>query len=146
MHQPLPKESLDRVLQEMGIEDISRTTIRQCAMIGAALEQEAGEPFSHLEFGVPGIPACPIGIEAQKKALDEGKCSIYPSVQGLSELKENASRFIKAFIDVDINPKGIVPTVGSMQGSLTCILECSQLNPEKDTILYICPGFSAQGR
>ena len=72
--------------------------------------------------------------------------SIYPSVQGLPELKKNASRFIKAFIDIDIDPKGIVPTVGSMQGSLTSILECSQLQPGKDTILYICPGFSAQGR
>ena len=130
----------------MGIEDISRTTIRQCSMVGSALESAAGEPFSHLEFGVPGIPACPIGIEAQKKALDAGVPSIYPSVQGIPELKENASRFVKAFIDIDIDPKGIVPTVGSMQGSMTSILECSQLQPGKDTILYICPGFSAHGR
>ena len=47
---------------------------------------------------------------------------------------------------MDIDPKCIVPTVGSMQGSLTSILECSQLQPGKDTILYICPGFSAHGR
>ena len=146
MKKPLSKKLLDDVLSDLGIDDISRTTIRQCAMIGGALEQEAGEKFSHLEFGVPGIPACPIGIEAQKKALDEGKCSIYPSVQGLPELKKNGSRFVKAFIDVDIDPKGIVPTVGSMQGSLTSILECSQLQPGKDTILYVCPGFSAHGR
>ena len=45
MKQPLPKEKLSHVLQDMGIDDISRTTIRQCAMIGATLEQEAGEPF-----------------------------------------------------------------------------------------------------
>ncbi len=146
MDKPISKAHLDRLLADMGIDDISRTTIRQCAMIGGALEEEAGEKFSHLEFGVPGIPACPIGIEAQKKALDAGVCSIYPSVQGLPELKQNASRFVKAFIDVDIDPKGIVPTVGSMQGSMTSILECSQLKPGKDTILYICPGFSAHGR
>ena len=133
-------------LLEMGIDDISRTTIRQCSMLGSALEADAGEPFSHLEFGVPGIPACPIGIEAQKKALDAGVPSTYPSVQGIPELKQNASRFVKAFIDIDIDPKCIVPTVGSMQGSMTCILECSQLQPGKDTILYICPGFSAHGR
>ena len=144
MNQPLPKESLDRVLREMGIEDISRTTIRQCAMIGAALEQEADEPFSHLEFGVPGIPACPIGIEAQKKALDEGKCSIYPSVQGLQELKENASRFVKAFIGIDINPTGCVPTVGSMQGTFASFLVCSQRVKGKDTVLFIDPGFPVQ--
>ena len=146
MDKPLSKQMLDDVLAEMGIEDISRTTIRQCSMLGSALEERSGEKFSHLEFGVPGIPACPIGIEAQKKALDNGIPSIYPSVQGLPALKKNASRFVKAFIDVDIDPKGIVPTVGSMQGSMTSILECSQLDPKKDTILYICPGFSAHGR
>ena len=146
MEFPISQESLNQVLRSMGVEDLSRTTIRQCAMIGSLLEEQSGETFSHLEFGVPGIPACPVGVEAQKKALDAGKCSIYPSVQGLPELKKNASRFVKAFIDVDINPRGIVPTVGSMQGSLTSILECSQLQPGKDTILYICPGFSAHGR
>ena len=146
MEKPLEKKVLDEALAEMGIEDVSRTTIRQCSMLGSMLEERAGEKFSHLEFGVPGIPACPIGIEAQKKALDNGIPSIYPSVQGLPELKKNAARFVKAFIDVDINPKGIVPTVGSMQGSMTSILECSQLDPRKDTILYICPGFSAHGR
>ena len=146
MRECIPEEKLQAKLREMGIDDISRTTIRQCSMIGSALEAEAGEEFSHLEFGVPGIPACPIGIEAQKKALDSGVPSIYPSVQGIPELKTNAARFIKAFIDIDIDPKGIVPTVGSMQASMTSILECSQLQPGKDTILYICPGFSAHGR
>ena len=146
MQSIISEETLRAKLQELGIDDISRTTIRQCSMVGSALEAESGETFSHLEFGVPGIPACPIGIEAQKKALDAGVPSSYPSVQGIPELKQNAARFVKAFIDVDIDPKGIVPTVGSMQGSMTSILECSQLQPGKDTILYICPGFSAHGR
>ena len=146
MNLPLSNEVLSGKLREMGIDDISHTTIRQCSMLGSALEEESGQEFSHLEFGVPGIPACPIGIEAQTKALDRGIPSIYPSVQGIPELKKNAARFVKAFIDIDVDPKGIVPTVGSMQGSMTCILECSQLQPGKDTILYICPGFSAHGR
>ena len=146
MKEIISEERLRSKLREMGIDDISRTTIRQCSMLGSALEAESGEKFSHLEFGVPGIPACPIGIEAQKKALDAGVPSSYPSVQGIPELKKNAARFVKAFIDIDIDPRGIVPTVGSMQGSMTSILECSQLQPGKDTILYICPGFSAHGR
>ena len=146
MDKPLSQEQLLSQFRELGIEDVSHTTIRQCSMVGSALEAFSGEKFSHLEFGVPGIPACRIGLEAQKKALDAGIPSIYPSVQGIPELKKNASRFVKAFIDIDIDPKGIVPTVGSMQGSMTSILECSQLQPGKDTILYICPGFSAHGR
>ena len=137
---------MHEAMQALGIDDISRTTIRQCSLLGSYLEEKSGEKFSHLEFGVPGIPACKYGIEAQKKALEAGVASIYPSIQGIPELKKNASRFVKAFIDIDIDPKGIVPTVGSMQGSITSILECSQLQPGKDTILYVCPGFSAHGR
>ena len=146
MDRPIPKEQLDRILREMEIQDLSRTTIRQCSMVGGRLEESTGEPFTHLEIGVPGIAACPIGIEAQKQALDAGVPAVYPSVQGIPALKENASRFVKAFIDIDIDPRGIVPTVGSMQGSMTCILECSQATKGKDTILYICPGFSPHGR
>ena len=146
MDKPIAKSELYRILAEMDIDDVSRTSIRQCQMLGNKLEELQGEPFSHLEIGVPGIPACPIGIKAQQEALNKGYASIYPPVQGIPELKKNASRFIKAFIDVDIDPKGIVPTVGSMQGSMTSILECSQMQPGKDTILYICPGFSAHGR
>ena len=146
MKKAISKEELNEAMRSLGIQDISKTTIRQCSMLGSYLEEKSGEKFSHLEFGVPGIPACKMGIEAQKKALDSGVASIYPTIQGLPELKKNASRFIKAFIDIDINPKGIVPTVGSMQGSITSILECSQLQPGKDTILYVCPGFSAHGR
>ena len=146
MKEPVSQEIFRKILAEMDIDDVSRTSIRQCQMLGNKLEEGQGEPFSHLEIGVPGIPACPIGIAAQKEALDKGLSAIYPPVQGIPELKKNAAEFIKAFIDVDIDPKGIVPTVGSMQGSMTSILECSQLHPSKDTILYICPGFSAHGR
>lgn len=146
MDHPLPQSALDKVLKDLDIRDISKTTIRQCTAVGSALEQASGEKFSHLEIGVPGIRPCPYGIEAQKKALDEGIPAIYPVINGLPELKENASRFIKAFIDVDVDPKGIVPTVGSMQASFNLVLECSQLDPKKDTVLYICPGFPPHGR
>lgn len=137
---------LDGILKDMDIRDISKATIRQCTAVGSELERQSGESFTHLEIGVPGIAACPYGIEAQKKALDSGKASIYPVINGLPELKKNASRFLKAFVDVDVDPAGIVPTVGSMQASFNLVLECSQLDPRKDTILYICPGFPPHGR
>ena len=146
MSQVIPQQQLDALLKEMDIRDLSKATIRQCTAVGSTLEQLSEEPFTHLEIGVPGIPACPVGIEAQKKALDSGIASIYPVINGLPELKRNASRFMKAFVDVDIDPRGIVPTVGSMQASFNLVLECSQMTPGKDTILYICPGFPPHGR
>ncbi len=146
MKEPIPQHLIDEVLARNDIRDISRATIRQNVAVGAALEKEVGEPFVHLEIGVPGIDACPIGIQAQKEALDRGVASVYPIISGLPQLKQNASEFVKAFIDIDVPPECIVPTVGSMQASFNLVLECSQLQKEKDTILYICPGFSAHGR
>ena len=143
---PIPKQVIDKVLAENGLKDFSKATIRQNVVVGASLEKLTGERFVHLEIGVPGIEACPVGIEAQKAALDRGVASVYPIINGIPELKESASRFVKAFIDIDVSPRSIVPTVGSMQASYNLVLECSQLDPKKNTILYICPGFSAHGR
>ena len=46
---------------------------------------------------------------------------------GIPELKQQTSRFIRAFLDVGVAPQGCIPTVGSMQGSFTAFLLCSQL-------------------
>ena len=138
---PISKTAVDEVLQRLDIADIGRTTIRQCVNVAHELERISGERFVHLEFGIPGLNACQIGIDAQKKALDSGYASVYPPACGIPELKENGSRFIKAFVGVDISPEGIVPTVGSMQGCYNLLLECVQMNPAKDTVVYLNPGF-----
>ncbi len=142
MKKPIEKKVIDEVLANMDISDISRATIRQCVAVANKLEAINDMRFIHLEIGVPGILACPVGIEAQKAALDSNIAHEYPPIGGIPILKQNASKFLKAFANVDITPECIVPTVGSMQGSMNLILECSQLNPEKDTILYINPGFA----
>ena len=138
---PISKAAVDEVLQRLDIADIGRTTIRQCVNVAHELERISGERFVHLEFGIPGLNACQIGIDAQKKALDSGDASVYPPACGIPELKENGSRFIKAFVGVDISPEGIIPTVGSMQGCYNLLLECVQMNPAKDTVVYLNPGF-----
>lgn len=138
---PVSRQSIDEVLRRLDIADIGRTTIRQCVNVSHELEKLSGEKFVHLEFGIPGLNACPIGIDAQKKALDSGEASVYPPACGIPELKENGSCFIKAFVGVDISPEGIVPTVGSMQGCYNLLLECVQINPSKDTVVYLNPGF-----
>ena len=137
----ISKTAIDEVLQRLDIADIGRTTIRQCVNVSHELERISGEKFVHLEFGIPGLNACQIGLDAQKKALDNGDASVYPPACGINEIKENGSRFIKAFVGVDISPEGIVPTVGSMQGCYNLLLECIQMNPSKDTVVYLNPGF-----
>ena len=138
---PISRQAVDEVLQRLDIADIGRSTIRQCVNVSHELEWISGEKFVHLEFGIPGMNACKVGLDAQKKALDNGAASVYPPSCGIHELKENGSRFIKAFVGVDISPDGIVPTVGSMQGCYNLLLECIQMNSEKDTVVYLNPGF-----
>lgn len=138
---PISRQAVDEVLQRLDIADIGRTTIRQCVNVSHELEWISGEKFVHLEFGIPGMNACKVGLDAQKEALDNGAASVYPPSCGIHELKENGSRFIKAFVGVEISPEGIVPTVGSMQGCYNLLLECIQMNPEKDTVVYLNPGF-----
>ena len=141
---PIYREHLDAVLRKMGISTISESTIRQAGSIARELASCTGTEFLHLEMGVPGLPPAEVGVEAEKAALDAGIASIYPNMMGVPELKTQASRFIKAFLDIDQNPRGCIPTVGSMQGSFTAFLLCSQLDPQKDTILFIDPGFPVQ--
>ena len=141
---PIDREHLEAVLRKMGISTISESTIRQAGSIARELASCTGTEFLHLEMGVPGLPPAAVGVEAEKAALDAGIASIYPNMMGVPELKTQASRFIKAFLDIDQNPRGCIPTVGSMQGSFTAFLLCSQLDPQKDTILFIDPGFPVQ--
>lgn len=141
---PLDREILEGTLRNLEIPDITSATIRQVATVAARLEEKAGEEMIHLEMGNPGIPAEQAGIDAEIEALKSGVANQYPNIAGIKELKDNGSKFIKAFLDVDINPNGIVPTVGSMQGSFTLLLLLKMRIPGKDTLLMLFPGFPAQ--
>lgn len=141
---PLDKEILDGALEHLNIPEITGATIRQIGALADRLEKEAGERIIHLEIGNPGIEAEKIGVEAETRALQGGIANKYPNIAGIPELKENGAKFIKAFLNIDMNPKGIIPTVGSMQASFTLMLLLKQRLAEKDTMLMLFPGFPAQ--
>ena len=141
---PVKDSVLSAVLGQMGISDISAATIRQSGEIARTLEKDLGLEFLHLEMGIPGLPPSRVGVEAECAALQAGVASIYPNMMGTPELKNQASRFLKAYLDIDVAPRGCIPTVGSMQGSFSSFILCSHLDPAKDTILFIDPGFPVQ--
>lgn len=141
---PLDKDTLEGALSQLEIPDITSATIRQIGSLASKLEETAGEEIVHLEIGNPGLPAEEVGIEAEIEALRNGVANQYPNIAGIPSLKENGSKFIKAFLDVDVQPKGIIPTVGSMQGSFTLMILLKTRIPEKDTLLMLYPGFPAQ--
>ena len=141
---PISKSLIDNAIRDYGIQDFAKATIREVKAIAAHAEQESGVEFIKMEMGIPGLPAAKVGVDAQVKALNEGIANSYPDIQGYPELKKQASRFVKAYIGVDINAEGCVPTVGSMQGTYASLMLCQQLNPQKDTVLFIDPGFPVQ--
>ena len=141
---PIRKELVDKAIADYGIQDFAKATIREVKAVAAFAEQQSGVEFIKMEMGIPGLPAAQVGVEAQIQALRDGIANSYPDIQGYPELKRQASRFVKAFVGVDISPEGCVPTVGSMQGTFASLLLCSQADPKKDTVLFIDPGFPVQ--
>ena len=144
METPIKKQLIDQAIQDFGIQDFAKATIREVKSIAAFAEKESGVEFIKMEMGIPGLPASQVGVDAQIKALKDGIAHSYPDIQGYPELKKEASRFVKAFINIDISPESCVPVCGSMQGTFASFLTCSQANPEKDTVLFIDPGFPVQ--
>ena len=141
---PIDFKIAQEVIGSYHLPDFGKATIREVVAISNELEQRTGQEFIHMEMGVPGLKPAQVGVDAEIKALQDGIASIYPNINGLPALKEQASRFIKAFINVDISPEGCVPVTGSMQGSYASFLVCGQCTPGKDTILFIDPGFPVQ--
>ena len=112
--------------------------------MAAKAEKESGVEFIKMEMGIPGLPAAQVGVDAQVKALQAGIAHSYPDIQGYPELKKEASRFVKAFIGLDVAAEACVPVTGSMQGTYASFLTCSQAQQGKDTVLFIDPGFPVQ--
>lgn len=138
----------DRLVAEAcsacNVSDLSHATIGEILLAAQYLENKTGIPFVRMDQGSPGLPVNRYGVEAEKKALDSGICSQYPAAEGLKGLKEAASHFVKAFIDVDIDPRGCVPTTGSVEGTFAAFIACTQRIPGKNKVLFIDPGFPIQ--
>ena len=126
------------------VSDLSHATIGEILLAAQYLENKTGIPFVRMDQGSPGLPVNRYGVEAEKKALDSGICSQYPAAEGFNGLKAAASRFVKAFIDVDIDPRGCVPTTGSVEGTFAAFIACTQRIPGKNKVLFIDPGFPIQ--
>ena len=141
---PINRETVDQLIARLGINDFAKATIREVKQVAAQAEKQSGVEFIKMEMGIPGLPAAKVGVEAQVKALNDGIAHSYPDIQGYPELKRQASRFVKAFIDIDIPSECCVPVCGSMQGTFASFLTCSQADRRKDTVLFIDPGFPVQ--
>ncbi|MDE5704155.1 MAG: aminotransferase class I/II-fold pyridoxal phosphate-dependent enzyme [Bacteroidales bacterium] len=138
----IPKELVDKVLSENNLSNVGRASIREVKKLINDIEAASGIRFIRMEMGIPGLPACQIGIEAEIKALRNGVASIYPDVYGIPELKTEIARFVKNFLNISVSPESCLPTVGSMQASFAAFLTVSRAQAGKNTTLFIDPGFA----
>jgi aspartate/methionine/tyrosine aminotransferase len=141
---PIPDDVIESLKEATGIKSPGTASIREIVSLVNRIEQKTGISYVRMEMGVPGIPAPSIGIEAEIEALQNGVASLYPEIAGLRTLKNEASRFIKLFLNVDISTYGCIPTVGSMMGSMICFLVANRNDRTKEGSLFIDPGFPVQ--
>lgn len=138
------EELLNEACGKMHVADVEQATIGEVLLVAQYLEHKTGIPFIRMDQGSPGLPVNQYGVEAEKQALDRGVGSQYPAAAGIPQLKFAASEFVKAFIDIDISPRGCVPTTGSVAASFGAFIACTQRIPGKDKVLFIDPGFPIQ--
>ncbi len=138
------EELVNRAVADLHIADLSKATIGEVLLVAQYLEKQTGIPFIRMDQGSPGLPVNKFGVEAEKAALDRGVGSQYPAAAGVPELKHEASRFVKAFMDIDVSPRSCVPTVGSVAGSFGSFIATTQRIPGKNKVLFIDPGFPIQ--
>ncbi len=138
---PIDAGIVSQKLKESNLKSVGKASIREVKRLVDTIEKATGDKFIRMEMGIPGLPPVAIGTKAEIEALKKGVAAIYPDIHGIPQLKEEISRFVKLFIDIDVNPAGCLPTVGSMQGSFASFMTINKMYLNKDTVLFIDPGF-----
>ncbi len=141
---PLDRILVEEKIKELRIPDVGKASIREVVALVNAVEESTDFKYIRMEMGVPGLPPTQIGVDAEKEALDRGVAAIYPMVDGIKPLKAEASKFIKNFLDVDVDAAACIPTTGSMQGTYAAFMAAGNTNRTKDTLLFVDPGFPVQ--
>lgn len=141
---PISNSIVKAKIAESGLEDVGKATIREIVKLVSEIENASGQKFIRMEMGVPGLKPSEFGINAEIEALKKGVAQIYPIIDGLPELKTEISRFVKNFMNIDVDKKCCIPTVGSMQGGMASFLVANRCQVQKDTVLFIDPGFPVQ--
>jgi aspartate/methionine/tyrosine aminotransferase len=141
---PVDFNIVKTIIRESGLKSPGTASIREIVKLVNQIEIASGVKYIRMEMGVPGLPASQIAIVAEIEALKKGVASEYPNIEGLDLLKKETSRFIKLFMNIDIDPQGCIPTVGSMMGSMVSFMVANRNDKSKEGSLFLDPGFPVQ--
>ena len=138
---PIDTDIVRQEIKAMGLPSVGLASIRELNRIVNNIETASGQKFIRMEMGVPGLAPPDIAVNAEIEALKKGVGSKYPPFDGIPELKQEISLFVKNYMDQEINPVSCFPTVGSMQGCYMAMMCTSRRIKGKDKLLFIDPGF-----
>ena len=141
MKKIIPIEIVNQKIREMGLKDVGKASIREIRRLVSEIELATDKKYIRMEMGIPGLDTSRIAIDAEIAALERNCSSKYPPIDGIPELKREISKLIKGFLNVDIGEKSCVPTVGSINGAYAALLVSGRIDRQKDTVLFIDPGF-----
>ncbi len=146
MRTPINHTIVKNEIDKMGLTSVGLASIRELNRLVNNIEAAADVSFIRMEMGVPGFDPPDIAVNAEIEALRKGVGSQYPPFDGIPPLKEEISRFVKNFIDVEIDPVSCFPTVGSMQGCYMAMMCTTRRIKGKNKILFLDPGFPVNKR
>lgn len=141
---PISSKVVNEVIDAFGVHPAGKATIRELVKIVNDIEEITGQEYIRMEMGVPGLEPTFVGTEAEINALRNGVASIYPNIEGIKPLKEEAARFVKMFLDVDVEPLHCIPTVGSMMGAMAAFMVVNRSDKNRTGTLFLDPGFPVQ--
>ncbi|MCP4749052.1 MAG: pyridoxal phosphate-dependent aminotransferase [Desulfobacteraceae bacterium] len=146
MKQIIDPAIVRQCIQDSGLENTGLASIRELNRLVSAIEIATQVSFIRMEMGIPGLLPPDIAVNAEIEALKRGVGSKYPPFDGIPELKDEISLFIRNFMGVDISPAGCMPTVGSMQGTFLAMMMAGRRIKGRDRVLFIDPGFPVNKR
>ena len=141
---PINYDIVKQKIEELAIPEVGQAKIRDIVKLVNNIQAATGEKYIRMEMGVPGLMPPKVGTDAEIQALKDGVASQYPMIEGVAHLKTEISRFVKLFLDIDVNSEGCIPTVGSMQGGMALFMVANRIEENKGGTLFIDPGFPVQ--
>ncbi len=141
---PIPYDIVKKLIEKSGLSKVGKSSIREILKLVNQIEEETGIRFIRMEMGIPGLKPAAVGVQAEIDALQKGVASIYPNIEGIPEVKKEIQRFVKLFLNIDVNLSGCIPTVGSMMGGFASFMTLGRLYRNKNKTLFIDPGFPVQ--
>jgi aspartate/methionine/tyrosine aminotransferase len=136
---PISPDLIRNLAKTLGIPAPGSSSIREIVHLTDELEVLTGMKYIRMEMGVPGLPSPSIGTEAEIAALKEGVAAVYPDISGIASLKQESSRFIKLFLNIDLEPRGCIPTVGSMMGGMVSSLWLTGMTEVRRGLFLLIP-------